>query len=101
MECMIDMGIYQIRREEQLDIYMKVPKRIVLGDTELNSLGAKTSNNLALLLKRALYGLKQAGLLWSKILDPSCSKLVLSSVRRTCVCTSSKRRDMQGGRCLC
>ncbi|CAI5727355.1 unnamed protein product [Peronospora destructor] len=56
-------------KEEHLDIYMKIPKGMVLNDQELKIPGAKTANDLALLLKKSLYGLKQAGRLWSKLFD--------------------------------
>uniref|UniRef100_A0AAV1U2P2 Reverse transcriptase Ty1/copia-type domain-containing protein n=1 Tax=Peronospora matthiolae TaxID=2874970 RepID=A0AAV1U2P2_9STRA len=37
-------------KEEHLDIYIKVPKGMSLGENELESLGVKTLSDLALLL---------------------------------------------------
>ena len=62
-------GYVKAKKEEHLDIYMKVPKGMVLSDQELKSYVVRTSGDLALLLKNSLYGLKQAGRLWSKLLD--------------------------------
>ena len=48
-------------KEEHLDIYMKVPKGMTLDEKDIKSLDAKSSNDLALLLKKSLCGLKQDG----------------------------------------
>ena len=48
-------------KEDYLDIYMRVPKGSPLKKRKLESLGAKSSSDLALMLRKSLYGLKQAG----------------------------------------
>ncbi|GMF45370.1 unnamed protein product [Phytophthora fragariaefolia] len=60
-------------KEEDLRIYIRVPRGMKIPEEILKKLGVETDAEVALELKKALYGLKQAGRLWSKLLH---SKLV-------------------------
>ena len=44
-------------KEEHLDVNMKVPKGMILDEKVSKAMGAKSSNDLALLLKKPLNGL--------------------------------------------
>uniref|UniRef100_A0AAV1T7Z6 Reverse transcriptase Ty1/copia-type domain-containing protein n=1 Tax=Peronospora matthiolae TaxID=2874970 RepID=A0AAV1T7Z6_9STRA len=66
-------------KEEQLDIFMKVPKGMQITKEELQGFGVESPGEVALLLKKSLCGLKQAGRLWSKLLH---SKLTENGYRQ-------------------
>ena len=79
-------------QEEDLDIYMQIPKEMQVGQATLDQHEVDTPRRLALLSKKSLYGLKQAGRLWSKLLH---SKLVELDFKpcTTDMCFYVKRTD--------
>ena len=60
---------------ENLDIYMKVPKGVQLNHKELARFGAKSTGEIALLLKKSRYGLKQ------KLVDSGVSYYIQGCTR--------------------
>lgn len=48
-------------KEEHLNIYMKVPKGMVVDRSLLKSFGVQSSSDSAVILRKSLYGLEQAG----------------------------------------
>ena len=60
-------------------MYLKVPKRMTLDEKEIESLGVKTSSDLALLLKSHCMDLSRMVGCGENYLTPSCDSVVSSN----------------------
>ncbi|KAG3233082.1 hypothetical protein PI124_g21839 [Phytophthora idaei] len=62
-------------KEEDLDIYMRIPQGMEITDEMRKELGVRKDEELVLELRKALYGLKQAGRLWSRLLHSKLKQI--------------------------
>jgi hypothetical protein len=62
-------------KEQHLEIYLAIPKGMVVPEEVLRACGVSSYKKLALRLKKSLYGLKQAGRLWSQLLHAKLVEL--------------------------
>ncbi|GMF30943.1 unnamed protein product [Phytophthora lilii] len=62
-------------KEQHLEIYLAIPKGMIVPEEVLRACGVSSYKKLALRLKKSLYGLKQAGRLWSQLLHTKLVEL--------------------------
>ncbi|GMF17717.1 unnamed protein product [Phytophthora fragariaefolia] len=63
------------KKEQHLEIYLAIPKGMIVPDEVLRACGVSSYKKFALRLKRSRYGLKQAGRLWSQLLHAKLVEL--------------------------
>lgn len=56
------------KKEADLDIFLRLPRGIVISTDVLKRLSVTDDSEVVLELQKATYGLKQAGRLWSQLL---------------------------------
>jgi hypothetical protein len=74
------------KKEAELDIYLRLPRGMVIPEDVRKRLGVTNDSELVLELKKALYGLKQAGRLWNQLLHKTLINLgFVQSLTDMCV----------------
>ncbi|KAE8957626.1 hypothetical protein PF005_g26552 [Phytophthora fragariae] len=63
------------QKEAELDIFLRLPRGMVIPEDVRKRLGVTKNSELVLVLTKALYGLKQAGRLWNQLFHKSLIKL--------------------------
>jgi len=71
----ISNAYVKAEKEQQLEIYLSIPKGMIVPKEVLRACGVSSYKKLALRLKKSLYGLKQAGRLWSQLLHAKLVEL--------------------------
>ena len=88
----ISNAYVKTEKDDHLDTYMKVPKEMIRMDKKCLSLGAKATNDLALLVKSRYMVESRPG-------DFGVYYLIRSAGHVSVL--QSQRRKMHGGWCLC
>jgi hypothetical protein len=78
-------------KEAELDIYLRLPRGVMIPEDVRVRLGVSNDNELVLELKKALYGLKQTGRLWNQLLHKTLMKLGFAQ-SLTDMCVYHRRR---------
>ncbi|KAE9287321.1 hypothetical protein PF008_g26441 [Phytophthora fragariae] len=87
------------QKEAELDIFLRLPRGMVIPEDVRKRLGVTKNSELVLVLTKALYGLKQAGRLWNQLFHKSLIKLEFAP-SLTDMCVYHSHRGRPGG-CWC
>ncbi|GMF44886.1 unnamed protein product [Phytophthora fragariaefolia] len=82
----------QADKEAELDIFLRLPRGMMIPDNVRKRLGVANDSELVLELMKALYGLKQAGRLWNQLLHKTLIKLGFAQ-SLTDMCVYHRRRE--------
>lgn len=67
-------------KEEDFEIYVQVPRGMSVADKSLKDIGARSTRELVLQLRRSMYELNQAGCLWYSCYTRDLLRQILLSV---------------------